>query len=507
MTRLPAWVFILILVGGVFGTSVAAMALYRTTQQLALDSGATGLQLPSVAELVAGTGTREETTHTLVISGTPMIPDEESTTESEITPVEGLNQQNPTAVPIQIAPENEVVVASWDDPRRITMLLMGIDERIEVNAIPSPNTDSMILVSVDPVSQRAAVLSLPRDLWVTIPGFAHGRINTAYKLGATSNYPGGGPGLAKDTVAQNLGVTVDYHVRVNFVAFEETIDAIFPRGVQVCVEEEIHDPDYPDAGYGTIEVYFPIGCQRLDGQRLLQYARTRATYDGDFGRSARQQQVLRAVQSEILSVGGVVNLILQLPSLWSQLSEHFETNLQVEQISDLLALLGEMDTSDVVYEIVDERYVEFGTTATGEQVLVPRQNGLSELAAYLLNPQESFSLEELRTLAAEETARIAVMNGAGLEGLAAAVGNHLSLSGLEIYTIGNAAQQDYERTVIQHDGTALWTARYIAALFQWGDEHISVVAEESNGSGVIVMAGRDLTGFLTDFNQRTSEAN
>ena len=238
MIRLPAWVFILVLVGGVFGTSVAAMALYRTTQQLALDSGATGLQLPSVAELVAGTGMREETTHTLVISGTPMIPEEQRTAESEVTPVEGLNQRNPTAVPIQIAPENEVVVASWDDPRRITMLLMGIDERIEVNAIPSPNTDSMILVSVDPVSQRAAVLSLPRDLWVTIPGFAHGRINTAYKLGATSPYPGGGPGLAKDTVAQNLGVTVDYHVRVNFVAFEETIDAIFPRGVQVCVKEE-----------------------------------------------------------------------------------------------------------------------------------------------------------------------------------------------------------------------------------------------------------------------------
>lgn len=507
MIRLPAWVFILILVCGVLGTSLTAMALYRTTQKLALDSGATGLQLPSVAELVAGTGTREGTNHTLVISGTPMIPDEGGTTEGEVNPVGEPNQQNPTAVPIQIAPENEEVVASWDDPRRITMLLMGIDERIEVNAIPSPNTDSMILVSVDPVSQRAAVLSLPRDLWVTIPGFAHGRINTAYKLGATSNYPGGGPGLAKDTVAQNLGIKVDYHVRVNFVAFEETIDAIFPRGVQVCVEEEIHDPDYPDSGYGIIEVHFPIGCQRLDGQRLLQYARTRATYDGDFGRSARQQQVLRSVQSEILSLGGVVNLILQLPALWSQLSEHFETNLQVEQIRDLLALMGAMETSDVVYEIVDERYVEFGTTVTGEQVLIPRQNGLSELAAYLLTPQESFSLEELRTLATEETARIAVMNGAGLEGLAAAVGNHLSLNGLEIYTIGNAAQQDYERTVIQHDGTALWTARYIAALFQWGDEHISVVAEGSNGSGVIVMAGRDLTGFLTDFNQRTSEAN
>lgn len=506
MIRLPAWAFIVVLLALILGTSVAATVLYRTTQQLALDAGATGLDLPGVSELVGQTGTRAIRPSPTRVIFTPTTMIEETPQGVVDVAAEVLSSPVATAVPIHIA-DSEVVVSGWEDPRRITILLMGIDERSEVNAIPSPNTDSMILVTVDPVSKRGAVLSLPRDLWVAIPGFSNGRINTAYKLGATSNYPGGGPGLAKDTVAQNLGIEVDYHVRVNFVAFEETVDAIFPSGVQVCVEEEIHDPDYPDAGYGIIEVRFSVGCQRLDGQRLLQYARTRATYDGDFGRSERQQQVLRAMQDEILSLGGMVNLLLQSRSLWSRLSAHFETNLRYEQVRDLVSLAGQMSTDDVSYDIIDQRYVEFGTTISGEQVLIPRQNGLSQLAYDLLNPRERYSLEELGRRAEEEAARVTVMNGAGIEGLAAAVSNYLSSHGLDIYTIGNAVQQDHERTVIQHTGVAPWTARYIAALFEWGDERVSVSTEASGVGDVTVMAGADLGAFLAEFNRRSSGAN
>lgn len=505
MIRLPVWAFLLILVIGILGTAAAASALYRTTQQFALASGATGIQLPSMAELMAGSrsseGAETESSTLAPTSDTGEVTLAEGGA-ADIVP--GSQPLAPTAVPIQVVAENPTDVGVWNDPRRITILLMGVDLRTAVDEIPSPNTDSMILIWVDPQSQRAAVLSLPRDLWVAIPGFNHGRINTAYKIGDASNYPGGGPGLARDTVAQNLGIAVDYHVKVNFVAFEESIDAIFPRGVQICVEEEIHDPDYPDVGYGTIDVHFPIGCQRMDGQRLLQFARTRATFDGDFGRSARQQQVLQGIQEEVFSIGGMVQLIWQLPALWNQLTAHFETNLQFEQIRDLLALLGELDAEDVVYDIVDERYVEFGVTASGEQVLIPRQNDLSKLAAHLMNPQETHSLAELRTLAEEESARVSVVNGAGLEGLAAAVGNHMSAHGLTIHTIGNATEQDHERTFIQHHGESLWTARYIAALFDWGDERLSQVSAGSITGDVSVMAGSDLQGFLYDFNQRNS---
>ena len=449
MSRLPAWAFAFGLLFLVLGTALGATTLYRTARQLALDTGAAGIDLPGVSELVGIAGARATVSPFPTAIATAIATD----TDIPVTAVAVASDPAATAVPI-VTTEREALASSWEDPRRITILLMGIDERSAVDAIPSPNTDSMMLITVDPVRKRAAVLSLPRDLWVAIPGFANGRINTAYKLGATSNYPGGGPGLAKDTVAQNLGIVIDYHLRVNFVAFEETVDAIFPSGVRICLEEEIRDPDYPDAGFGTIDVYFPVGCQRLDGQKLLQYARTRATYDGDFGRSGRQQQVLKAMQSEVGSLGGMVKLIVQLPALMSKLAAHFDTNLTSEEIRSLLTLVGELSAADVNYDIIDQRYVEFGTTVSGEQVLIPRQNGLSQLADDLLNPQRRYSLDELRLRAGEETAQIVIMNGAGVEGLAAAVSNYLSQMGLEIYTIGNAPQQDNERTVIHENGAS-----------------------------------------------------
>lgn len=509
MSRLPAWAFVLGLLFFVLGTAVSATALYRVAHQLALDTGAAGLDLPGVSELVALSGARAaaSTVPTATATAIPSTAVAVASNPAADATAAVVSSPVATAVPISTT-EREVSGSSWEDPRRITILLMGIDERSAVNAIPSPNTDSMMLITVDPARKTAAVLSLPRDLWVAIPGFSNGRINTAYKLGVAGNYPGGGPGLAKDTVAQNLGIVIDYHLRVNFVAFEETVDAIFPSGVRICVEEEIHDPDYPDAGYGTIDVYFPEGCQRLGGQELLQYARTRATFDGDFGRSGRQQQVLKAMQSEVGSLGGMVNLIVQLPALWPKLADHFETNLTFEEIRSLLTLAGELSAADVNYDIIDQRYVEFGTTANGEQVLIPRQNDLSQLADDLLNPQRRYSLDELRIRAGEESAQVVIMNGAGIEGLAAAVSNYLGQQGLAIYTIGNAPQQDYERSAIHDNGTAPWTARYIAALFGWGEERIAPREGALSEGDVTVLAGADIEALLYEYEARrqSSEA-
>ena len=504
MSRLPSSAFILLLIVTLLGTTFASVFLFRTTEQMALDAGATGISLPSVSDLIAITGVRREGSSSGDAAAEPQDSGVNDGQNAADPPVATAVGSTGTAVPI-ITVRNEDSLPSWQDANRITILLMGIDERTEVSQIPSPNTDSMILVTVDPVSKRAAVLSLPRDLWVTIPGFANGRINTAYKLGVNSNYPGGGPGLAKDTVSRNLGLEVNFHVRINFVAFEEAVDALFPAGVQLCLEQEIHDPDYPDAGYGIIDVYFPAGCQRLDGVRLLQYARTRATYDGDFGRSARQQLVLQAVQSEIQSIGSVVQLLTQLPFLWSQLALHFDTNLTYEEILSLVRLVGEISTEDVNYEVIDQRYVEFATTTSGEQVLLPRQNDLSQLTYDLLNPREVYEIEELRTQANAEAARVTLLNGAGIEGLAASLSDFLRPLGLNIHSIGNAARQDQERTMIYHRGNALWTARYIAAQFSWGDERIVIESGNDTEAELTVVAGADMYNILIQLQDDAAE--
>ncbi len=109
-----------------------------------------------------------------------------------------------------IIPDSQLP-AAWDGASRINILFLGLDERDLAPATEGPpRTDTMILFTIDPVSKTAGMLSIPRDMWVNIPGFGYSRINTAYPSGEGAQLPGGGPGLAMKTVSQFLGVPVQY---------------------------------------------------------------------------------------------------------------------------------------------------------------------------------------------------------------------------------------------------------------------------------------------------------
>ena len=114
---------------------------------------------------------------------------------------------------------------------------MGLDHRDWEAGEGPPRTDSMILLTIDPINNTAGMLSIPRDLWVEVPGFGHQKINSAYQLGEGSRLPGGGPGLAVDTVEQFLGITINYYAQIDFGAFERFIDEI--GGVKIEVKNKI----------------------------------------------------------------------------------------------------------------------------------------------------------------------------------------------------------------------------------------------------------------------------
>jgi hypothetical protein len=114
---------------------------------------------------------------------------------------------------------------SWDGSSRVTLLFIGLDERDWETGQGAPRSDTMILFTIDPVSKTAGMLSIPRDMWVNIPGFGYSRINTAYSSGEGAKLPGGGPGLAVKTVEQFIGVPIQYYAQVDFKAFEEAIYA------------------------------------------------------------------------------------------------------------------------------------------------------------------------------------------------------------------------------------------------------------------------------------------
>ena len=124
---------------------------------------------------------------------------------------------------------NPASLPVWSGIERVNILLLGVDER-EVEEGPW-RTDTLILLTIDPATRTAGMLSIPRDLWVPIPGYdLEGKINTAHFVGDAQGYPGGGPALAMATLQYNFGIPVQHYVRLNFSGFERLIDLIGGEG-------------------------------------------------------------------------------------------------------------------------------------------------------------------------------------------------------------------------------------------------------------------------------------
>jgi LCP family protein required for cell wall assembly len=289
-----------------------------------------------------------------------------------------------------VTPEPETPAASaeipyWQDPRRVTVLLMGIDQRQgEEGTFP---TDTMILFSVDPVGHTAAILSIPRDLWVDYPGMNQsGRINGANILGDQVAFPGGGgPALAMRTVESMLGVPVNYYVLINFEVFTTLIDVIGP--VEVCPSEPIDDDKYPDGSYGFITIHFDAGCQELNSERLLQYARTRHG-DSDISRGTRQQEVIMAVRQKVLTTGGIMALVPEAQSLWDSLQNNFRTNMSFNDMLSLARTAESVPDGNIRQDQISFEDVSMSTTPEGDSILVPYSSDILSIVQDLFRPPD-----------------------------------------------------------------------------------------------------------------------
>jgi LCP family protein required for cell wall assembly len=274
-------------------------------------------------------------------------------------------QSLPTPIP------TSEVLANSD---HVNILLMGIDRRPGEPFIS--RTDTMMLVSIDTEKPAASILSIPRDLYVVIPGIGRDRINTAFVYGSVGNNPAGGAELAKQTVEYNLGVPVHHYFMVDFNAVTQGIDTI--GGIDVNVPTEIFDPTFPDMNYGYDPFYVAAGLQHFDGATALKYARTRHQ-DNDFYRARRQQQVIMAVRDKILGLG-VAEMIEQAPTRFQQFSQTFRTDLSLNDIIGLSQAVADIPSENIRNEVLDHNYVTSYYTETGASVLIP----INELIAPLL---------------------------------------------------------------------------------------------------------------------------
>ncbi len=225
---------------------------------------------------------------------------------------------------------------------RINLLLLGVDRQEGTDW--ASRTDSIMVFTLDPETGAVGLLSIPRDLHLEIPGYGWDRINTANVYGYLQDYPGGGPALLEATIGANFGIPIDGYLMVNFQAFERIIDTL--GGIDLYVPEPLHDTRYPNPRpedpYGFKTVHFDPGWQHMDGQRALEYARSRMS-TSDFDRAKRQQQILLAVREKSLSAGG----ILRWPLLARAVMDETKTDMGLGQLLGLAVRVMRIDPSNL----------------------------------------------------------------------------------------------------------------------------------------------------------------
>ena len=201
-------------------------------------------------------------------------------------------------------------------PSHVDILILGVDSRPGEGFVS--RTDTIMLLGIDPAHLRTSILSIPRDVFIEVPGFGQQRINTVNVLGEEQGQ-GRGVDLLIASLAQDFGIQIDRYARLQFSGFVELIDAV--GGVTIDVERSIVDDSFPMPEGGVTTIRFDSGVQHMDGERALIYARTRHA-DDDYQRADRQQQVVSALMAKMTNP-------LHWPAVMAVLNRALDTNLTI----------------------------------------------------------------------------------------------------------------------------------------------------------------------------------
>jgi len=322
----------------------------------------------------------------------------------------------------------------------VNFLLIGSDQRHGA----SFRTDTMVVVILRPNEGQVSLISIPRDLWVSIPGSENQRINTAYENGELNGYPGGGAGLLKDTIQYNLGIRIDHTAFVDFNGFRQIVDTLGGVDVPVsCPYTDWHliDPSYNPNIESNWSLYtVDSGVIHMDGDLALWYARSRQK-SSDFDRGRRQQEVLRALFTQALQTG----TLARIPELYNDFKNNVDTDLGLGDILQLSLYAPKMTNADIRSYYIRPPYVNSWITDGGAYVLLPNQDLLSQLLTEALSASTK-TVER-------QTITIDVMNGTSDAGYETLASTRLNYAGYETRII-TSDRQDYAYSVLIDKSTA-----------------------------------------------------
>ena len=387
-----------------------------------------------------------------------------------------INEQGTPIAPVaELPPAIEIpdsnLPPAWDGASRITILLVGLDYRDYLANEGPSRSDTMILLTIDPLTKTAGMLSIPRDMWVNIPGFEYGKINMAYFYGEGSRLPGGGPELARKTVEQFIGVPIQYYAQIDFNTFVEFIDLI--GGIDIDNQENLRlDP----VGHAKDKIKLTCcGIRHLNGEKTLAYARCRdeeqGCKDGDVGRAMRQQKVILGIRNKVLSPENFPVLLGKAQQFYEEFSAGIKTNMPFDVALQLGVLAKDIPIESIKQGVIDYSMVSLDNTTLGGEnasVMKPLPDKIRELRDQIFTSSGALSplaaQGDPTALAQADASRVRLLNGSFAPGLDQTTGQFLVNQGIQVTEIGTA-DRAYDRTTVILYAPKLYTLKYFQTLF------------------------------------------
>lgn len=317
-------------------------------------------------------------------------------------------------------------------------------------------TDTIMIASIKPSTKEIALISIPRDLGVSIPGYGLQKINHANAYGELKK-PDWGAALATEVVSKNFNIDIPYYIRLDFKAFEEIIDEL--GGVTVTVDRAFTDAEFPAPKNEYKTISFKAGSQTMDGETALTYARSRHGNNGegsDFARARRQQKILSALKEKVTDIGVIANPIT-VTNILTDLENHLTTNMEFDELVALAKLGKNADTNSIKSLVLDSSvngYLRNYFSEGGAFMLTPKTGNfvaISEAITSIFNPNAALALNTTNPTPLVEPKNadlspktqttneplIEIQNGTWNAGLAARVRRRLEFKDIIITTIGN----------------------------------------------------------------------
>lgn len=352
-----------------------------------------------------------------------------------------------------------------EDDDRINVLLLGMGGKGHSSGIYL--ADTIMVASFKPSTGQVALLSIPRDMVVEMKlkngqNLGYRKINNANAFGRQYKYPGGGEQFTADILENVLGIKMHYFLRVDFEGFRKTIDTL--GGVSVFVERGFVDYQYPDYNYGYQTVRFQKGWQTLNGEKALQYSRSRkgitlqpsdgVSEGSDFARSRRQQKIIFAAKEKFFSAETLLNP-KKITGILDNLGEHVATNMEIWEMMRFSEIAKDADSEKVINKVLDNSpagLLHSEISDEGAYVLLPikglgKYEDIQKLVKSIFSeaPEQTTNEPTIK----HEGGSVEVRNGTKESNLAKKIGEEITALNFTVAQIGNAiTQTGNEKTVI-----------------------------------------------------------